>query len=163
MTQPRPGLYARARRLLDGTGWLGLATVDEGGTPSASYVPFALVGGRFGIVVSRLAAHTEHLKARRPASALFVDEESRSEEVDRDPYARSRLSVAIQASLQPAGSAEAAAIWSALERRHGVTVAVLRELPDFDAVALAPGGGRLVLGFASAHDLDAGEIERLLA
>jgi hypothetical protein len=33
-------------------------------------------------------------------------------------------------------------------------VQTLRTLPDFEAIALRPLGGRLVLGFASAHDLD---------
>jgi len=126
--------------------------------PSVTYVPFARVDGSFGIVVSRLAAHTADLVARRPASVLLVDDELER----RDAYARARFSIQVTASPQAAGSASAGAIWSALEARHGETVRILRELPDFEAILLEPLRGRLVLGFASAHDLRAETIVELL-
>jgi putative heme iron utilization protein len=56
----------------------------------------------------------------------------------------------------------AEAVWSALEARQGETVRTLHALPDFEAVSLEPASGRLVLGFASAHDLDAGVLVDLV-
>lgn len=140
-----------AARLILARRWFALATVDEhGGSPLLSYMPFAVAGPAFGIVVSRLAAHTVNLLARRPASVMLVDDDPQS-----DAYAQPRLSIGVTAQPQAPGSAAADAIWSALEARHGATVGLLRTLPDFEAIALAPIAGRLILGFAAAHDLDA--------
>lgn len=147
---------AQAASLIATQRWLALATVDESGVPTASYVPFAPVLGGFAIVVSRLSAHTPHLLAQRPAAVLIVGDGT------ADPYSRSRLSVDVAPRTNPAGSKEAQTIWSALQERHGETVAILHTLPDFEAISLDPKHGRLVLGFASAHDLDAATIAELL-
>jgi heme iron utilization protein len=153
-TEPR----GEAARLIAAQSWLALATIDAGGAPALSYVPFACARGAFGIVVSALAAHTANLAARRPASVLLVDDDGRGS----DAYGRTRFSIAVTASPNAPGSAASDAIWSALEARHGATVRVLRELPDFTAVSLTPGSGRIVLGFASAHDVGAAALGELL-
>ncbi len=146
-----------AARLVAARSWLALATLAADGSPLVSYVPFAPVGGAFGIVVSGLAAHTENLIARPSASILVVDEG----EGERDAYARARMSVKVTARPMESGPA-ADAVWSALLARHGATVETLRALPDFRAVALVPDGGRLVLGFAAARTLRGDEVVALL-
>jgi putative heme iron utilization protein len=148
-----------AVRLLSEQLWFALATVDEDGLPGISYVPFAIVGGGFGIVVSRLAAHSTPLLARRPASVMLVDCETPLS----DAYTRARFSIAVSVLPQAVGSSRAGEIWSALERRQGDTIRILRELPDFNAVLLEPTGGRLVLGFAAAYDLSGPAIAELMA
>jgi|ERR1700688_943419 len=147
-----------AGRLISARRWLALGTVDQSGIPSVSYVPFAPVDGAFGIVVSRLAAHTANLFSRRPASLLLVDDEAGQP----DAYARVRFTIGVTAQTNAPGSARADAIWSALESRQGATVRTLRALPDFQAISLEPASGRLVLGFASAHDIGADAIVELL-
>ena len=147
-----------AGRLISAQRWLALGTVDQSGIPSVSYVPFASVDGAFGIVVSRLAAHTANLLARRPASLLLVDDNAQQP----DAYARVRVTIGVTAQTNAPGSARADAIWSALESRQGATVRTLRALPDFQAISLEPVSGRLVLGFASAHDIGADAIVELL-
>lgn len=150
--------WREAARLISAQLWFALGTVDEIGVPSVSYVPFATVDGAFGVVVSRLAAHSVNLLARRPASVLLVDDDFRQ----RDAYSRTRFSIGVTPWPSPPGSAKADAIWSALEARQGATVRTLRSLPDFEAISLEPASGRLVLGFASAHDLGAAAIGELL-
>ncbi|MGH7756531.1 MAG: pyridoxamine 5'-phosphate oxidase family protein [Vulcanimicrobiaceae bacterium] len=149
---------AEAARLIALRRWLALATVDERGNPSVSYAPFAAVNGAFGLVTSRLASHAANLLACRPASVLLVDEGIAS----GDAYARARFSIAVTARPHAPGSAEAQALWAALQARQGSTVRILQTLPDFDAISLEPGRGRLIAGFASAHDLDAATIAELL-
>lgn len=146
----------QAASLIASQPWLALSTVDESGIPTASYVPFAAALGGFAIVVSRLSAHTPHLLAQRAAAVLVVGDDA------GDPYSRTRLSVDVAPRNYSAGSREAQTIWSALQARHGETVAILHTLPDFEAFALDPKHGRLVLGFASAHDLDAAAIKEIL-
>jgi putative heme iron utilization protein len=147
-----------AIRLLAEQVWFALATVDAGGFPTISYIPFAIVGAAFGVVVSRLAAHTSQLLAGRRASVLLVDSYAELS----DAYVRSRFSISVNASPLTADSSGANAIWSALERRQGDTVQTLRMLPDFTAISLEPINGRLVLGFASAYDLKGDAVKELL-
>jgi putative heme iron utilization protein len=147
-----------AARLISAQLWFALGTVDRSGVPSVSYVPFASVDGAFGIVVSRLAAHTANLLARRTASVLLVDDDVQQ----RDAYARTRFTIGVRASPTAPGSAPADAIWSALEARQGATARTLRGLSDFAAISLEPVSGRLVLGFASAHDIAAAAIVEAL-
>lgn len=123
-----------------------------------SYVPFAVVQRAFGIVVSQLAAHTANLLAQRSASVLVVDDDRELQ----DSYARRRFSIGVTPWARMPGSEEADAIWSALEARHGETVRILRTLPDFAAISLEPGAGRLVLGFATAHDVAGATIKEML-
>jgi putative heme iron utilization protein len=147
-----------AVRLVSALRWFALATVDANGSPTLSYVPFAFTGAAFGMVASRLAAHTANLAARRPASILFVADDVQL----RDAYARPRLSIAVDASPAPPESELAEAIWSGLEIRQGPTVRALRDLPDFAPIALAPVDARLVLGFAATHDFDRTELIEML-
>jgi putative heme iron utilization protein len=144
--------------LLSAQRWLALAIVDDDGLPTISYIPYAIAGNAFGIVVSRLSAHTAPLLARRPASVLFVDTETQT----TDAYTRARLAIRVSVSPQDADTAAADTIWSALEQRQGETARTLRALPDFSAISLEPIDGRLVLGFASARDLSASTIAKFL-
>lgn len=162
MTQEPP--EKQAASLVNMQRWIALATTDDQGAPHISYTPFACVLGAFGIAVSRLAQHTAHLLAARPAAVLLVG--GNTEQPDPyqwDPYARIRLSIDVLPRRCPPGSASARELWAALEGRHGETVAALRTLTDFEAIALDPLRGRLVLGFASAHDLDETSIREMLS
>jgi putative heme iron utilization protein len=151
------GPLREAARLIAAQRWFALGTIDQRGIPAVSYVPFAYADGAFGIVVSRLAAHTADLLAGRPASVLLVDDAPRD-----DAYTRTRFSIAVAPRPSAASSTQAGRIWSALEARQGATVTLLRTLPDFEAIALQPLGGRLILGFAAAHDVDAAAIAHAL-
>lgn len=159
MTQETP--QKQAALLVGAQRWLALATTDDEGVPHISYAPFASVLGTFGIVVSRLAQHTAHLLAERPAAILLIGGNvDQPDPYQWDPYARVRLSVDVVPHR--AEAANAGELWSALEARHGETVGILRSLTDFEPIELRPVRGRLILGFASAHDVDAASIREML-
>jgi heme iron utilization protein len=157
-TPSGPASPQGAAALLAAGRWLALATTDASGRAAVSYVPFALVGEAFGVALSRLANHTAHLLARPAAAVLLTAEPGASE----DPYARPRLSIEVLANVAPRGSPASLAIWDALEKRHGPTVSVLRGLPDFETMTLAPHSARFVAGFAAARDLDAATLRRVV-
>lgn len=138
---------------------LSLATLDDDGHPAIGYVPFAPVDGAFGIAVSALAAHARHLYARPDAAVLLTGRMASG----ADAYARPRLSVAVRARRAASESTAALAVWNALAKRHGETVATLRSLPDFTTFRLEPVRGRAILGFAAAVDLDGSDLARALA
>jgi putative heme iron utilization protein len=143
-----------AATLIAATPALMLATVDDDGRPQASYVPFAPLRDGLGIVVSQLAAHTRYLLARPEGCVLIVS----AEPAPDGSYAQPRLSIDVRALARSRESAQAADIWSALERRHGAVAQLLRGLPDFIAFTLEPLGARLIAGFAAATDLDAAQV-----
>lgn len=155
---PMTAVQSAGAQLISKQRWLALATISEGGETEISYAPFSPVGGAFGIVVSRLAAHTANLLAGRSASVLIVDDDAMA-----DSYARSRFSISVTPRVHPPGSTEANVVWTALEARQGTTVQTLRMLPDFTAIALEPGNGRLVLGFAAAHNIPSAVIKEMLS
>jgi putative heme iron utilization protein len=136
---------AAARGLIDGARWLAVATIGPEGEPAVSYIPFAVVSGGFGIVVSALAAHTNHLTAHPKASVLVVDDRV----AETDSFSRARLSIVVEAK-PVTDEKRANAIWDA--------VATLRQLPDFRAFVLEPIRARLVLGFAQASDLTGADV-----
>ena len=145
-----------AARLIASQRWLALGTVDRNGLPSVTYAPFAVAGGAFVVVVSALAVHAANLAANPAASIMLVGDDG------ADAYSRTRLTVAVSVGENAAGSPAADAIWSALETRQGETVQVPRTLPDFRPLSLTPLRGRLVLGFASAHQLGGPALAELL-
>ena len=150
------GLAGAVRDLFRAAGYLTLATVDDAGSPYASYVPYACASGYVGFAVSGLAAHAAHLAARERASFVIVGEPA------ADAYARSRLTVAAHVRALAPDSQEARALWDALRQRNGPTVDILRTLPDFTVYRALPQRARLVLGFASAYDVTSDVLQRAL-
>jgi ADP-ribose pyrophosphatase YjhB (NUDIX family) len=141
------------RALVAGQTYLSLGTVDERGNAYVSYVPYAFSAGGLAFALSGLAAHARHLAVRGAASLLIVGPPV------SDAYARARLTLGVRVRALSAGSKPAEDAWDALQRRHGATTGILRGLTDFTAYASEPESGRLVLGFASAHDLSPSELE----
>lgn len=138
-------------RILASTSWLALSTVDLRGAPQASYVPFALLSDGLCIVTRRNAAYAASLRERRHACVLVVSDDLVASE---GSYARARLSIEVFVRPVASNSEEADVIWSALETRHGDSIKALRRLFDFDSLILEPFHARLILGFASAQDLN---------
>jgi putative heme iron utilization protein len=146
---PANDVADRAVRLIDEADALALATIDQHGRPSASYLPFARIGDRLCALVSGLAAHTRDLASRPSVSLLFLDPNASGE-----AYARPRMTVTATTAFVERGSADGDAICSAIEARLGETVRVLCDLPDFVPLFFTLGAARVVLGFGSAHNID---------
>lgn len=153
-------VVASASALVRAQRWIALAVRGPEGDVAIAYLPFATTAHGVAVASSTLASHGVYLASAERVSLLFVDEGGA--EAEGDPYARARLTVEA-AVVRPEPASDAArALWDALERRLGSTVGVLRTLGDFRPFALRPIRGRLVRGFASAHDLDAGILRAVL-
>ncbi len=128
-----------------------LGTASSDGTPDASVAPTVIdTTGAFVICISGLAAHTRNLRANPRASVLLAVDEADTPQ----PFARRRLTFACTAQPVARGTPEHATLFAALREKFGPTLDVLAGLPDFDLVRLVPTGGRLVLGFGAAYDVD---------
>ncbi|BAZ13271.1 pyridoxamine 5'-phosphate oxidase-related FMN-binding protein [Calothrix sp. NIES-4071] len=136
-----------------------ICTVSEDGLPNASYAPFVIDDMKnIYIYVSGLSTHTQNLNVKPLASVLFIEDESKTQQM----FARRRLSYDCTASLVNSNTATWIQIVSDFESRFGNIIQVLRDLPDFRIFQLTPTSGRFVVGFGAAYDVDASDLNKLI-
>ncbi|MEM9151100.1 MAG: pyridoxamine 5'-phosphate oxidase family protein [Cyanobacteria bacterium P01_F01_bin.3] len=140
-------------------GSIMLGTVSAEGLPQASYAPCVVDDERnIYIFVSGLSAHTQNLSATGKASALFIEDESKTSQI----FARKRLSYDCTGSLLPRGSEQWDAIAQQFAERFGNIIKIMIDLPDFRIFQLKPQGGRFVMGFGAAYDIDPSNLDQLI-
>ena len=140
-------------------GSIMLGTVSAEGLPQASYAPCVVDDARnIYIFVSGLSAHTQNLSATGKASALFIEDESKTTQI----FARKRLSYDCTGSLLPRGSEQWDAIAQQFAERFGNIIKIMIDLPDFRIFQLKPQGGRFVMGFRAAYDIDPSNLDQLI-
>lgn len=125
-----------------------LGTIGENGYPFGSYAPFFYDGERLYIYISQLATHTQNLLRTPKASALFIDDETHTDNI----FARKRISLQCDAEEIVRDTPLYDEILTQLQQRHGETIAMLRGL-DFRLFALTPIYGEATFGFAKAYIL----------
>lgn len=136
---------------------LGTASVDA--QPQASYAPCVVDEAKnIYVFVSGLSAHTQNLTEVGKASALFVEDESKTTQM----FARKRLSYDCTAALVERDSEQWGIIVQKFETKFGNIIELLRDLPDFRIFQLRPSAGRFVLGFGKAYDIDPANLDQLI-
>jgi putative heme iron utilization protein len=135
-----------------------LATVNPDGSPQASYAPYVIDSDRrFYIFASSLSAHTGNLLGTGQASVLLIQDEGQSPQV----FARQRLTYDCQVTLVERHTELWETIAQGFEDRFGEVVIMLRSLPDFQLLCLTPLGGRFILGFGAAYEVDSQDLSQL--
>lgn len=136
-----------------------LGTASATGEPQASYAPCVIDSERnIYIFVSGLSAHTKNLHATQQASALFVEDESKTQQM----FARKRLSYRCKATLLERESEQWSAIATQFLERFGNIVEVMMGLPDFRIFQLRPQTGQFVVGFGRAYQIDPENLDSLI-
>ena len=136
-----------------------LGTASSEGMPQASYAPCVMDDDKnIYVFVSGLSAHTQNLTATGQASALFVEDESKTQQL----FARKRLSYDCKAILLDRDDEAWGAIAQKFLSRFGNIVEVMMGLPDFRIFQLKPQSGRFVLGFGKAYTVDPDNLDRLV-
>lgn len=148
------------RELLNRQRSASLGTLDEGGLPFVSMVPFAVDPTSLELVlhVSALAAHTGNLQRSPRASLMVCQAEAAGEPV----HALPRVTLDVSARTPEPGSHAALSARAAYLARFP-EAEPMTALGDFRFVCLAVLGARQVAGFGAARSLDAGEVRRALA
>ncbi|MGI8504964.1 MAG: HugZ family protein [Hassallia sp.] len=135
-----------------------LSSVNQENQPNASYAPFVMDEAKnFYIFVSGLSPHTRNLYANSQACILFIDDESKTEQI----FARRRLTFDCSASLIERETAEWNQIANSFEERFGDMIQVFRGLADFRIFKLTPHEGRFVVGFGAAYQITADDFNSL--
>ena len=136
-----------------------LGTVSPNGEPQASYAPCVIEANRtIYIFISGLSAHTQNLTATSKASALFIEDEAKTQQM----FARKRLSYSCKASLLERHDTKWEEIAQQFEARFGNIIEVMKGLSDFRIFQLRPQGGRFVMGFGQAYDIDPNDLSKLI-
>ncbi len=127
-----------------------LSTVSAEGIPDGSYAPFVMDEAKnVYIFVSGLATHTRNIYSNPQVSILFIDDESKTEQI----FARRRLSFDCNATLMEQ-TPEWTYIADKFEDRFGEIIKMLRSLPDFRIFKLTPRQGRFVTGFGAIYQIN---------
>jgi hypothetical protein len=128
-----------------------LLAVDdaEGGPPVIGTLPFVLRDGRFCVLASELAPHTQAMRRADVVSVALMADQCDT----RNPFARERAQWQATVEVIERGTQAFERITAALRERHGRTVDLLCGLGDFHLFCLRPGSGRYVNGFGRAFRL----------
>lgn len=136
-----------------------ICTVSGEGMPNASYAPCVIDGDKnIYTYVSGLSSHTQNLKVNPKASLLFIEDESKTEQI----FARRRLSYDCEASLLTNDSPKRTEIDLKFGNKFGEIIQIFRDLPDFRIYKFTPIGGRFVVGFGAAYDVDTNDLNKLI-
>ena len=127
-----------------------LATVDAEGNPNSSYAPFARSGSKFYILVSFMARHTKNLKEVGKVSAMFIEDESETNQI----YARHRLTLDVSSKEIARDTPEWTEGVAQLQTAHGKILDILVGMQDFIMIELTTKKGAYVNGFGSAYFVD---------
>ncbi len=139
---------------------LMLSTVNEDGTPQASYAPYVIDDSyQLYIFTSGLSSHTQNLLRTGQASALIIEDEGEAGQV----FARQRLTYDCRASRVERQTPRWDTMAEQFEARFGEIIAMLRQLEDFQMFCLSPQGGRFVMGFGAAYEVEPEDLSRLKA
>ena len=138
---------------------LMLSTVTPEGQPQASYTPFVMGSDRtFYIFVSGLSSHTQNLQKTPQAGILLIEDESQTQQI----FARRRLMYDCAVTLIERHDLQWTNLADQFKRRFGNLVDMLRQLPDFQIFQLLPSGGRFVVGFGAAYEVNPENLEQLM-
>lgn len=132
-----------------------LSTVDEQGVPHSGYTPFIFDGKDIVVFVSQLSLHTRDLLSTGKVSAMLIADESASAQI----FARTRVSYQCNAVVVDKDTTSYEPLLDQLEKVHGKTTSLLRQLPDFVLFRLQPFSGQFVMGFGQAFKLSGDRLD----
>ena len=127
-----------------------ISSIATEGQPHTSYAPFVMYQEHFYVFISDAARHTQNLIQHPACSLLFIDDESKSEQI----FARRRVSLECRASEMPRDTEVYKTVLALLQKRFGGIVAMLSQMQDFRMIEFEPLSGEAVFGFGEAFSID---------
>lgn len=150
-------IQANIVSLLNARNSLLLASLNEQNLPEISSTPFLKIGAKFYIFISELASHTKNIKQSPKLSIMLIEDEQDT----KNAFARKRLSYECSAAVIDRQASNWNPILDKLEKRHGKTVSVLKQLQDFHLFELTPTSGHYIEGFGKAYRLSGDNLQRI--
>ena len=138
---------------------LSLGTLDEKDLPFSSYAPYVHVNHKFYIFISDVAKHAQNLQRTPKASLLFIEDESKTEQI----FARKRISLqcsSIMISKEDESFNEAMNVFK--EKFSEDMVSMLMGMQDFNLYELSTDYGEATFGFGEAYNIGGEYMEEFM-
>ena len=137
-----------------------IATLDEKGLPFSSYAPFVHHDHCFYIFISDVAKHAQNLRKRPNASLLFIEDESKTEQI----FARKRVSLQCSSRMIKREEARFEAVMAVFKTKFSADmVSMLMRMQDFNLYELSTDYGEATFGFGEAYNIGGEHMEELLS
>jgi putative heme iron utilization protein len=145
--------------LLAGYQSVVLGTQSSNGYPFSSYAPFYYDGEEVYIFISNIATHTKNIQTTPRASALFIEDESKSENI----FARKRISLQCDVTSLSREDERFNTVMENFKDKFGAPmITMLMGLKDFNLYALRPIYGEATFGFGEAYQIGGEKMNELV-
>lgn len=136
-----------------------LGTQSENGYPFSSYAPFYYDGEVVYVFISNIATHAKNMQSGPKASAFFVDDEAKTENI----FARRRISLQCDVEMISRESERFALVMDNFQAKfEGGTLGMLMGMQDFNLYALKPIYGEATFGFGEAYNIGGEKMNELI-
>lgn len=137
-----------------------LGTLDEKGLPFGSYAPFVHYEHKFYIFISNVAKHAKNLQTTPKASLLFIEDESKTEQI----FARKRISLQCSSVMIGRDDAKFNEVMEIFKSKFSEDmVGMLMGMADFNLYELSTDYGEATFGFGEAYNIGGEYMEDLVA
>ncbi|HEY9017899.1 HugZ family protein [Thiomicrospira sp.] len=126
-----------------------IGSLSNDGEPEVSYAPVIQHQACFYIYISELASHTQNLKNHPQAELLFIEDESKTNNL----FARERVRLKVIAEIIPRDTEAWTEIIGLFSQQHPQMMALLTNMQDFQLFKLTPQQAHYVAGFAQTYSL----------
>jgi putative heme iron utilization protein len=145
--------------LLAGYQSVVLGTQSSNGYPFSSYAPFYYDGEEVYIFISNIATHAKNIQTTPRASALFIEDESKSENI----FARKRISLQCDVTSLSREDERFNTVMENFKDKFGAPmITMLMGLKDFNLYALRPIYGEATFGFGEAYQIGGEKMNELV-
>jgi len=137
-----------------------LSTQGSNGYPFSSYAPCYYDGEQVYIFISNIATHAKNIQAIPQASAFFIEDESRSQNI----FARKRISLQCDVTAITRDEDTFSNIMTHFQSKFdSAMVTMLMGMKDFNLYALKPIYGEATFGFGEAYNIGGEKMNELVA
>jgi len=145
--------------LLAGYQSVVLGTQSSNGYPFSSYAPFYYDGEDIYIFISNIATHAKNIQTTPRVSALFIEDESKSENI----FARKRISLQCDVTSLSRDDERFNMVMENFKDKFGAPmIMMLMGMKDFNLYALRPIYGEATFGFGEAYQIGGEKMNELV-
>jgi len=146
--------------LLSGYQSVILGTQSANGYPFSSYAPFYYDGEVIYIFISDIATHAKNIQSTYRASALFIEDESKSDNI----FARKRISLQCDVTSVSRDEERFTPVMERFQEKFDASlVSMLMGMKDFNLYVLTPIYGEATFGFGEAYNIGGEKMNQLVA
>jgi len=139
---------------------LSMGTLDEKGLPFSSYAPFVHTNHKFYIFISNVAKHAQNLQRTPKASLLFIEDESKTEQI----FARKRISLQCSSTMISREDQPFNEVMDIFKSKFSEDmVSMLMGMQDFNLYEFSTDYGEATFGFGEAYNIGGEYMEELVA